>query len=83
MAIEVEGTPKAITHGPEGLLAEPRNAFSLADEIDSTIVGEYDWTQVSEAAFDRHPRSFSDLAMVRDTAAVYRNLIAATEPIDG
>ena len=74
VATRVEGTPEAITHGLEGLLAEPRNALSLAREIESLVAGEYDWTQMSEAAFDRHRRSFSDLAMARDTAAVYRSL---------
>lgn len=83
VATRVEGAPEAITHGLEGLLAESRNAFSLADEIDSLVVGEYDWPQMPEAAFDRHRPSFLDLAMARDTAAVYRNLIEPPEPIGG
>ena len=75
IATRVEGTPEAITHGVEGLLAEPRDSSSLADAIRSLITGQTDWSQMAEAACDRHGRCFSDLAMAIGTADVYRNLV--------
>jgi glycosyltransferase involved in cell wall biosynthesis len=77
IATRVEGTPEAITHGVEGLLAEPRSASSLAAVIDSLVSGQHDWNQLAEAAFRRHARCFSDLAMATGTAAVYRKLLSA------
>jgi glycosyltransferase involved in cell wall biosynthesis len=75
IATRVEGTPEAITHGVEGLLAEPRDAASVADAIGSLVSGQYDWSKMAEAAFRRHGEHFSDLAMAQGTAAVYRKLL--------
>ncbi len=76
VATAVEGTPEAITPGIEGLLAEPRDAGSLANAIGSLIEGQYDWCEMAEAAVDRHRRCFSDLAMAEQTAAVYRKVLS-------
>ena len=75
IATRVEGTPEAITHGVEGLLAEPRDSASLAEAIESLVTGQHDWTQMAEAACARHGRCFSDYAMAQGTAAVYRKLV--------
>ena len=75
IATRVEGTPEAITHGVEGLLAEPRDSASLAEAIESLVTGQHDWTQMAEAACARHERCFSDKAMAEGTAAVYRKLV--------
>lgn len=75
IATRVEGTPEAITHGVEGLLAEPRDPVSLAAAIESLVAGDHDWTQMAEAACARHARCFSDDAMAQGTAAVYRKLV--------
>ena len=75
IATRVEGTPEAITHGVEGLLAEPRDPVSLASEIESLVTGQHDWNQMAEAACDRHARCFSDFAMAANTASVYRKLV--------
>ena len=75
IASRVEGTPEAITHGVEGLLAEPRDADSLAEAIRSLVTGETDWSQMAAAACDRHGRCFSDMAMAAGIADVYRNLV--------
>ena len=37
IATRVEGTPEAITHGVEGLLAEPRDPESLSAAIESLV----------------------------------------------
>ncbi len=75
IATRVEGTPEAITHGVEGLLAEPRDSSSLADAIRTLITGQTDWSQMAEAGCDRHGRCFSDQAMAIGIADVYRNLV--------
>ncbi|WP_231602723.1 glycosyltransferase family 4 protein [Neorhodopirellula pilleata] len=75
IATRVEGTPEAVTHGVEGLLAEPRNAISLADQIEALVTGRYDWETMSEAAATRHDACFSDTAMSFKTASVYRNVM--------
>ncbi len=75
IATRVEGTPEAITHGVEGLLAEPRDSASLADAIRWLVTGQTDWSQMAAAACERHGRCFSDLAMASGTADVYRNLV--------
>ena len=76
IATRVEGTPEAVTHGVEGLLAEPRDADSLADAILDLVSGKYDWNKMSEAAFDTHSKKFSDHAMAAGIADVYRDVLA-------
>ncbi|MDG2221484.1 MAG: glycosyltransferase family 4 protein [Rubripirellula sp.] len=78
IATRVEGTPEAITHGVEGLVAEPSDPDSLAHEIAALVSGQHDWQAMAEAACDRHQRCFSDLAMSSGTADVYRNLLSAS-----
>ena len=75
IATRVEGTPEAIRHGSEGLLAEPGDANSLADAIESLVTGHYDWNSLAEAAASRHQSDFSDRAMARATAEVYRRVL--------
>ena len=77
IATSVEGTPEAITHGVEGLLAQPRDPVSLADEIEALVTGQYDWETMSEAAASRHGEDFSDTAMAKKTAQVYRTVLAS------
>ena len=76
IATRVEGTPEAVTHGVEGLLAKPRDAESLAEAISDLVTGKYDWAKMSEAAFTTHAKKFSDTAMAAGTAAVYRDVLA-------
>ncbi len=75
IATRVEGTPEAITHGVEGLLAEPQDPQSLAAAIEMLVSGKVNWRQMAEAACQRHARCFSDYAMAQGTAAVYRKLV--------
>jgi len=76
IATRVEGTPEAIRHGQEGLLAEPRCSLSLAEQITALVSGQHDWPALAEAAHRRHAEHFSDTAMAEATAAVYRHLLA-------
>lgn len=71
----VEGTPEAIQHGRQGLLAEPNSAASLAEQLQLLVSGEYEWLAMSESAVRRHAEAFSDAAMAAGTAAVYRQVV--------
>jgi len=75
IATRVEGTPEAITHGVEGLLAEPRDSDSLAATIGELVNGKYPWQPMAEAACRRHQECFSDIAMAKRTAEVYCKLL--------
>lgn len=75
IATRVEGTPEAVTHGVEGLLAQPNDPESLAAQIADLVTGRHDWQAISAAAKQRHRDAFSDLAMARKTATVYRETL--------
>lgn len=75
IATRVEGTPEAITHGVEGLLAEPQDPDSLASAIESLVTGRVDWHSMAAAAARRHASCFSDEAMAAATATVYRQVL--------
>lgn len=79
IATRVEGTPEAIDHGVEGLLAEPRNPDSLAEQIEALVTGQLDWETMAEAAATRHGEQFSDQAMSRNTAELYRRILVASK----
>ncbi|MDA8744979.1 glycosyltransferase family 4 protein [Rubripirellula amarantea] len=83
IATRVEGTPEAVTHGVEGLLAEPRDPESLANAIAELVTGKHDWNAMAETAFETHAKRFSDLAMARGTADVYRKVLANKKATDG
>jgi glycosyltransferase involved in cell wall biosynthesis len=74
VATRVEGTPEAIQHGCQGLLAEPNDVDSLAKQIRDLVTGVYDWSTMSAAATRRHAECFSDRAMAEATAKIYRSL---------
>ena len=76
IATRVEGTPEAVTDGVEGLLAEANDPRSLASRMQQLVRGEHDWKAISKAAQRRHADAFSDHAMARGIAAVYRDVLA-------
>jgi glycosyltransferase involved in cell wall biosynthesis len=76
VATAVEGTPEAIRHGVDGLLAEPASATDLAFNIERLVTGEVDWHACSRSARARHAEAFSDWAMSRGVADVYQRVLA-------
>lgn len=76
IATRVEGTPEAVTDGVEGLLADPADPQSMSDKIEELISGGHDWSMMAEAAYQRHAKDFSDVAMAKNTADVYRKVLA-------
>lgn len=79
IATSVEGTPEAIRHGVEGVLAEPRDAKSLAEQIQAMVSGQHDWQSMSDCAVTRHHQCFSDHTMAHGVAKVYRQIL---DPLD-
>lgn len=76
VATAVEGTPEAIRHGVDGLLAQPASATDLAYNIERLVTGEVDWHACSRSARARHAEAFSDWAMSRGVADVYQRVLA-------
>lgn len=75
VATSVEGTPEAIRNGIDGLLADPASATDLAFQIERFLTGKVDWHACAKSARARHAESFSDWAMSRGVASVYRQVI--------
>jgi glycosyltransferase involved in cell wall biosynthesis len=74
VATKVEGTPEVIRHGVEGLLAEPRSASSLAEQIQRLTSSRTAWANMSALALSRHRLHYTDQLMAKKVAEVYRNL---------
>lgn len=80
IATRVEGTPEAIRHDREGLLAAPADPRDLAHQIQRLVSGEVSWNVLAEAAAARHAAEFSDQAMARGVADVYRKVVETSKP---
>lgn len=75
VATRVEGTPEVVRHGIEGLLAEPKDAFSLANQLQALISSRQNWAELSRNALRRHRENYSDRAMAKKVSTVYRSMI--------
>lgn len=75
VATRVEGTPEAVRHGVEGMLAAPRDAEDLAEKISELIADRHRWAEMSHAAVARHRAHFSDTQMARRIARAYDRLV--------
>jgi len=75
IATRVEGTPEAIHHGEQGILAEPNSVDSLTEAIAALVRGDHCWETLAERGRQRHAEQFSDLAMAAKTADVYRRVL--------
>ncbi len=79
IATDVEGTPEAIRHGENGLLARPNDPVSLALEMKRVIDGSVDLRGLAQrAAVDQRQR-FSVCSMTRGVADVYNQVLGITE----
>jgi glycosyltransferase involved in cell wall biosynthesis len=75
VATKVEGTPEVIRHGVEGLLAEPRSASSLAEQINQLTSSRTAWANMSAQAMSRHRLLYTDQLMAKKVAEVYCNIL--------
>lgn len=75
VASRVEGVPEAIGDGREGVLVEPGDPQALARGVRRIVDGSLDWQSLATAAKQRHAEMFSDRAMARHVADVYREVL--------
>jgi glycosyltransferase involved in cell wall biosynthesis len=76
IASRVEGVPEAVLHRETGLLVEPGSVSQLAAAINLFVSGEVDYAAFSRGGRQRHSEKFSDVAMARGLAEVYRDVFA-------
>ncbi len=75
IASRVEGAGTAIVHRESGLLVEPGSVSQLADAIEEFASSTIDHAHMAQTAQQRHAEQFSDVAMARGVAAVYREVL--------
>ncbi|MFW6124684.1 MAG: glycosyltransferase [Pirellulales bacterium] len=81
VATRVEGVPEAVRDGVDGVIAEPGSAASLAAAVGRILSGELDRAQLGRSAAARHAEHFSDRAMARGVAEVYRRILDGHPPL--
>jgi glycosyltransferase involved in cell wall biosynthesis len=78
LATRVEGAPEAVRHELEGLLVDPGDPRSLAEQVARLMHGEVDWHDLREAAHRRQAKGFSAESMAAGVAHVYDKLLITT-----
>ncbi len=81
IATRVEGTPEVVRDGVEGLLAEPRDAISLASKIEQMTSNRTAWLEMSCKSLMRHRLHFTDVRMAERVAACYQSLLSRGGPV--
>jgi glycosyltransferase involved in cell wall biosynthesis len=79
VASAVEGVPEAIRDRREGLLVPPGDSAALARALTQLITGEVSWCDLRQAAIARHADRFSDQAMAKAVACVYREVLGTPQ----
>jgi glycosyltransferase involved in cell wall biosynthesis len=77
IASRVQGVPEAVQHRESGLLVAPGSVSQLAAAINSFVRGDVDYAALSRRGRELHAERFSDVAMARGVADVYRDVFAA------
>ena len=77
IATDVEGTPEAIRHGENGLLAKPSDPASLAEVMRQVIDGSVDLQGLARRAAKDQRERFSVCSMARGVAEVYDRVLEA------
>ncbi len=78
VASKVDGVPEVVRDGVDGLLVEPNDPEALANAFGRFMDGELDWRKVGNQARTQHFEGFSDVAMARGVAEIYREVAAET-----
>ncbi len=81
VATRVEGVPEAVSHRETGLLVDPNSVSQLASAIRQFVDGQLDYTTMSRNGRERHADRFSDTAMARNVAEVYRQVLDKKSPL--
>ncbi len=72
------GLPEIVDDGRTGLLAEPRNAESLAEKLIELLGNRKKRERFAKAAFDTAHRKFGKQTMVEGTMEVYSQILASS-----
>lgn len=75
VATAVEGTPEALRHGVDGLIALPRNPGDLAMKIEQLCCDRIAWAAMGRNARARQQRHFTTEIMSKRVAKVYRRVL--------
>ncbi|MEN1678355.1 MAG: glycosyltransferase family 4 protein [Planctomycetota bacterium] len=70
-----EGVSQAVVDGETGVLVEPGDPDGLASSLAKVLTGELCYESLSKQALSRHAERFSDTAMARGVAHVYREVL--------
>lgn len=76
VAADVGGVGEAVTHGQSGLLVAPRDSDALAGALNRLLAEQPLRERLARAARERLASTFTRERMVRQTAAVYEELLA-------
>lgn len=71
----VDGIVDVIDHERNGLLAEPGNADSLAEQLARVIDGDIDWNDLRAQSLVDHENKFSASSMAAGVADIYREVL--------
>ncbi len=80
IATDVEGTPEAIRHGMNGLLAIPNDATSLAETMKMVLDKTIDLKTLARQAMEDQRTRFSVCTMTRGVAEVYDRVLGVAGP---
>ena len=75
VASRVEGVEELIDDGASGVIVEPGSAASLTHGLRRILDRQLDWQSLREAALSRQVTEYSDLAMARRIADLYREIL--------
>jgi len=74
VASRVEGIPEVISGSEIGVVVEPNDVASLTRGLKALVVGDLPAQSMARAAHARQMNHYSDLAMARSVAAVYKHV---------
>jgi len=75
IASSVEGIPEVLENNVSGLLVTPGDVTGLANALARLIADRSSWTEMREAAYLKQCAEFSDHAMAKRMAEVYREIL--------
>lgn len=76
VSTRVEGIPEVVREEQDGLLAIPGSAADMARALTRIIDHEFSTSEMGDSGQQRQRELFSDVAMARGIAAVYREVLA-------
>lgn len=75
VASDVEGIPEVLEHGRTGLVVPAGDTKRLTALLADLVDEKYDWRAMRENAYRSHMAGFSDHAMAKGVAKVYKEVL--------